>query len=85
MVKQKNTHLCKRCRNYNVFYVNYICNFMKQKVGFCAVQQKIVKETDQCDLYKYIPHVEKTITVNHFDFVIEDLKELIQIFYNYDF
>ena len=81
----QNLHTCKGCRYYNVFYIKSAYSFHKHKAGFCTQQQKAVYENDKCGSYKYRPHREKTVTVEHLDIVVKDLEELERIFYNCDY
>ena len=47
--------------------------------------QELVKKDNKCELYKLRAKNVKTVTLEHLDSVIEDIKELEQIFYNVDF
>ena len=76
------THICKACRRYETFYTKSICSFEKQKEGYCLRQEKATCENYKCELYKYRPQKEKTVTVEHLDIVIADIEKLERIFYD---
>ena len=78
-------HKCKDCRYYNAVYKKYICNFDKTDTGICLLNQKPVKKDSQCKLYKYRIKKSETVTLEHIDIVITDIKELEKIYYTLDY
>lgn len=83
--ERKIKHTCAGCRYYDAYYLKGSSAFYREKSGFCGQRQKAVCGKDCCDLYKYRPHKEKVVTLEHIDEVIADIKELEKIFYNCNF
>ena len=85
MNKKDNLHICNDCNNFSLIYKKSVYNFDKTDLGICFFNQEIIKKDKSCKFYKLRAKKLKTVTLEHIDAVIEDIKELEQIFYNVDF
>ena len=85
MNKKESFHICKDCNNFTLIFKKSVCDFDKTDFGICCLMQELVKKDNKCVLYKLRAKNVKTVTLEHLDSVIEDIKELEQIFYNVDF
>ncbi len=47
--------------------------------------EKIVQNNNYCNLYQCRPKLERKVTLEHIDAVIDDIEELDKIFYNSNF
>lgn len=84
MEMHKNKRCCKDCSFYDLLYVKFVYSFEKQSVGFCMQKNIVVQNDYICKCYKRHMQKDKTVTLEHIDFVIADIEELQKIFYNFD-
>ena len=77
--EKQNNRFCRSCRYYTAYYEKCHSYFYKQKSGQCMKLQKRVSSKDLCTLYKRRPPQKITVTLEHIDSVIADLKEIERI------
>ena len=77
--EKQNGRFCGNCRYYNAHYERCHVFFIRQRTGSCVKLKKLVGNKDSCELYKYRPYQEKTVTLEHIDNVMDDIKEMEKI------
>lgn len=78
----KNKTACRNCKNFQQFYSKGICNFIKERSGYCCKNRAVVKNDDTCDNYVTHKKPNDIVTTDFIDRVIKDVEELGWIFRN---
>lgn len=67
---------CGNCRYYRAYYTKSLCDFFKERAGFCSLSEKNAPENGYCDAHRRRLNEEKKLTPDLFDKALADIETL---------